>query len=72
MLKKYEKLNNTSVNIYVYDSSLYLLSIIKNKLEKHVNLFYMDDQYFGLKILIIIVWSDYKLLIIKYSYATDV
>ena len=32
----------------------------------------MNDQYFGLKILIVIVWSDYKSLIIKYSYATDV
>ena len=33
-IKKYEKLNNISVNVYAYDSSHYPLRITKNKFKK--------------------------------------
>ena len=37
-IKKYEKLNNISVNVYAYDSSHYPLRITKNKLKKSCKL----------------------------------
>ncbi|GBM90905.1 hypothetical protein AVEN_46391-1 [Araneus ventricosus] len=49
VFKRFEKLNNVSVDIYAYDKSsenkdIYPLRITGNKLDKHVNLLYMKNE----------------------------